>query len=68
MSESENSGRPRSPARDFGHTRRGYAVEFNFAGFACRSLTVETEQEAEMIEQSIELQDGTSDVQVVVDA
>lgn len=58
---------PQSSSRDFGHTTDGYAVEFNFAGFACRSLTVETEDEAEMIQRSVESKDGTSGVRVVRD-
>ncbi|WP_141551768.1 hypothetical protein [Natrinema sp. CBA1119] len=60
-------GMDRSPAREFGHASTGYAVEFNFAGFACRSLTVETQDKAEMIEQSIKSKDGTSDIRVVAD-
>jgi hypothetical protein len=58
---------PTSSARDFGHAREGYAVEMNFAGFAFRSLTVETEDEAEMIRQALEEKDGTSGVRVVID-
>lgn len=58
---------PQSGSREFGHAQRGYAVEFNFAGFACRSLTVETRDEADMIRPIIEAQDGTSDVRVVRD-
>ena len=61
------TGLARSSPREFGHTTDGFAVEFNFAGFACRSLTVETEDEAGMIKQSIESRDGTSGARVVID-
>jgi hypothetical protein len=56
-----------SPASEFGHARRGFAVEMNFGGFAFRSLTVETREEAEMIERVMQSKDGTSDVRVVRD-
>lgn len=63
------TGLPRSPARDFGHTRDGYAVEFNLDGAcACRTLTMETEQEAKLFKRLIEDEDNTSGVRVVVDS
>jgi len=58
----------RSPAREFGHARRGFAVEFNFDGVcSCRTLTVETREEAEMFKQILESREGTSKVRMVVD-
>lgn len=63
-----NGGLKRSPSREFGHCRDGYAVEFDLGGFSHRSLTVETEGEAQAIKASIEGVEGTSNVQVVRDA
>jgi hypothetical protein len=59
---------PRSSARDFGHAETGFAVEMNLNGFAWRSLTVETREEAEMIKRAIESEDSASGVRVVRDA
>lgn len=58
---------PTSPAREFGHTDDGFAVEFDFAGFACRSLTVTTKREAKIIKDEVESEDGTSGVRIVQD-
>lgn len=64
-----SDGTDRSPAREFGHTRSGYAVEFNLDGAcACRTLTVETVEEAGMFKRLIEDEDNTSDVRVVIDS
>ena len=68
-SEEYESGMKRSAAREFGHARRGYAVEFNLDGVcACRTLTVETRDEAETFKQLLESRDDTGRVQVVRDA
>lgn len=58
----------RSPAREFGHTRSGYAVEFNLDGAcACRTLTMETRDEADTFKRIIESEENISDARVVVD-
>jgi len=67
VSDRDDGGIPHSPAGEFGHCRDGYAVEFNYSGFACRTLTVETRDEAEMIRPIIGAQDETSGVRVVRD-
>lgn len=57
-----------SRSDDFGHTRRGWAVEFNMAGIcACRTLTVETKEEAETLKHLIERERDTKDVRLVRD-
>lgn len=65
MTESDTE---RSPANEFGHTDDGYAVEFNLDGVcACRTLTMETRQEAEVFKQMLESRDDTGSVRVVRD-
>ena len=67
-SEESMGGTDRSPAREFGHARRGYAVEFNLDGVcACRTLTLETRSEVEMFKQLLESRDDTGSVRVVRD-
>lgn len=57
-----------SPASEFGHVKRGYAVEFNLDEVcACRTLTMETEAEAETFKQLLESRDDTGMVRVVRD-
>ena len=56
-----------SPHEEFGHVQSGYAVEFEFAGFACRSLTVETESEAKVLKQQIERKEESSAAHIVRD-
>lgn len=58
---------PRSSSREFGHTQDGYAVEMNLAGFAFRSLTVESVTEAQMIKAALDEQDAVTDVRIVRD-
>lgn len=68
MTDADAESGPRtkqSSSRDFGRCVAGYAVEFNIAGYACRSLTVESRQEAEIIQNSIKSKEGTSSVEVV---
>jgi hypothetical protein len=54
-----------SPAREFDPTTRGYAVEFDFDGVACRTLIVESAGEAGVLKQEIEGREATEDVEVV---
>ena len=66
MSDTETSGVKRSPPREFGHARRGWAVEFNLDGVcACRTLTMETRKEAMAFKHQLESRDDTSRVEVV---
>lgn len=59
----------RSPSREHGHCRDGYAVEFNLDGVcSCRTLTVETREEAEFFKDILEDRDDTGRVKVVRDA
>lgn len=58
----------RSPLRDFGHARRGWAVEFDLDGVcSCRTLTVEERQVAENFKTLLESRDDTLKVKVVRD-
>jgi hypothetical protein len=68
MSEQSSDGIERSPSREFGHCRQGYAVEFNLDGVcACRTLTMEMRVEAQMFKEILESRDDTSRVRVVRD-
>jgi len=59
----------RSPLREFGHARRGWAVEFDLDGIcACRTLTMEERQAAENFKMLLESRDDTSNVKVIRDA
>jgi hypothetical protein len=67
-SEPQESGIERSPSREHGHCRRGYAVEFNLDGVcSCRTLTVETRGEAEYFAEMLDDRDDTGRVRVVRD-
>lgn len=49
----------------FGHAKKGYAVEFNLNGVcACRTLTMETKEEAEAFKQLLESRDDTEKVSI----
>lgn len=68
QSDKSTSGIERSRSRDFGHTRKGYAVEFNLDGIcACRTLTVESRDVAEHFARQLESMDATDSVEVVSD-
>jgi hypothetical protein len=52
------------PKRTFGHSQTGWIVEFELAGVACQSLTVETESEAAALRNIIESEEGVSAARV----
>jgi len=57
-----------SRSENFGHTRRGYAVEFNIDGIcACRTLTVENREVAQQFARQLESMEQTDSVEVVAD-
>lgn len=59
----------RSPSREHGHCRDGYAVEFNLDGVcSCRTLTVETREEADMFASLLRDRHDIGRVRVISDA
>jgi len=69
MTEHSTGDIERSPLREFGHARRGWAVEFDLDGICtCRTLTVEERQVAESFKTRLESREDTSKVEVVRDA
>lgn len=51
---------------NYGHAQSGWEVQFNLDGVcACRTLTLETRDEAEQFERLLAGRDDTSNVEVV---